>query len=496
MKQRILPIVAQRSYVVAGLCMLCFASAVVFAESAPLPVDDPIIQTIAKGDIVVEAIEFVRAPKTEDIQLGPTTLAGIAEPLGTSKAYARLQYMLPIPDGSGRLAVSDLRGVLYITNAAGDPLQTYLDLRRQAPDFGEEIFPNEAGLLGFAFHPDFGKAGMPGYGKFYTGYSAESDSGVASYLDDSAASHNSVLREWTAQDSTANVFAGSSREVFRVGQFAANHNIGTLAFNGSSAEDSADYGMLYICFGDGGGGYDPMNFGQGMAEPLGAILRIDPLGGDDQRGYGIPQDNPFVRRPDVATEIWAYGLRHPQHFSFDRDGRLFINDIGQSHIEEVNIGVAGANYGWRVREGMLATGFGVEGGYAGFLFPRPVAHDNFTYPVAQYDHDEGNAIGSGFVYRGQAINELQGKYVLADLVGGRLFYFDTDHLNPGEPATIKELRISIGSVERDLIDVVGYENSYAPGMLRADVRLGIDAVGELYLLTKGDGWIRKLVPSN
>lgn len=496
MKQEIFSVVVRQTISLAVLFTFIFSSTVVRAASSPTPVDDPIAETIEKGDIVVQAIEFVRAPKTEDAQLGPTVLAGIAEPLGTSKAYARLQYMLPIPDGSGRLVVSDLRGLLYVTNAAGDPLQTYLDLRQQAPDFGDSIFPNEAGLLGFAFHPDFGSPGKPGYGKFYTGYSAVADSGVADYLDDAGTSHNSVLREWTAKTPTANVFAGTSREVFRVGQFAANHNIGTLAFNAAVARDSADFGMLYICMGDGGSGYDPMNYGQGMAEPLAAILRIDPLGGDAQSGYGIPDDNPFVGRPDVATEIWAYGLRHPQHFSFDHDGRMFINDIGQNHVEEVNIGVAGANYGWRVREGMLATGFGVEGGYLGYLFPKPVAHDNFTYPVAHYDHDEGNAIGSGFVYRGRAIPELYGMYVSADLVNGRLFYFATDNLKPGEPATLQELRIRIGSQERELIDVVGYENSYAPGMQRADVRLGIDADGELYLLTKGDGWIRKLVANN
>ena len=87
-------------------------------------------------------------------------------------------------------------------------------------------------------------------------------------------------------------------------------------------------------------------------------------------------------------------------------------------------------------------------------------------------------------------------YVLADLVGGRLFYFETDDLKPGVPTTVKELRLNIGGQEADLIDVVGYENSYAPGMQRADVRLGIDGDGELYLLTKGDGWIRKLVSNH
>lgn len=480
------------------LAMLCIATMpasvlAVNAEREPVPLENPIPGKIEKGDIVVKAIEFVRAPKTSDPHQRPTMLAGIDTPLGSSAAHARIQYMLPIRDGSGRLVISDLRGLLYVTDASGTRLTTYLDLREQSPDFADGVFPNEAGLLGFAFHPDFGQRGAPGYGKFYTGYSATTDSGPAAYLEGNALSHKSVIREWTASDPAANSFKGTSREIFRVGQFAQNHNIGTLAFNPFAARGSKDYGMMYVCMGDGGSAYDPNDYGQSLSEPLGAILRIDPVNGDDNRGYAIPEDNPFVGMADVAPEIWAYGLRHPQQFSFDTDGRMFINDIGQNHIEEVNIGVAGANYGWHVREGMFSTGFGVDIGISGFVFPRSPARDSFVYPVAQYDHDEGNAIGSGFVYRGGEIPALQGKYVAADIVRGRLFYFDVAGLRAGDPAELKELRIHIDGAERPLLEAVGYENTYARNTLRADLRLGIDAEGELYLLTKGDGWIRKMV---
>ena len=95
------------------------------------------------------------------------------------------------------------------------------------------------------------------------------------------------------------------------------------------------------------------------AKPHGAIIRIDPLAGDGSRGYGIPPDNPFVDEAGVAPEIWAYGLRHAQQFSWDTDGRMFIGDIGQGFVEEVNLGVPGANYGWRLREGTFATGYAV-----------------------------------------------------------------------------------------------------------------------------------------
>ena len=119
--------------------------------------------------------------------------------------------------------------------------------------------------------------------------------------------------------------------------------------------------------------------------------------------------------------------------------------------------------------------------------------DEFTYPVAQYDHDEGNAVSGGFVYRGSRIPELRNKFVFSELVRGRVLYIETENLTAGHPAEIEELRLSFAGRERDLLDVAGYPNTYAPGD-RVDLRLAMDSNGELYLLTKGDGWVRKLVP--
>lgn len=468
-----------------------FTGAIAAPAEEPVPLQDPIPRKIQPGNIVVKAIPFLQVPRTHDPHDRVIRQEGIPIPLALSKAHARLQYMLPIRDGSRRLAISDVRGILYVTDSAGKRLSTYLDLRKSTRDLSD-AFPNEAGLLGFAFHPDFGKKGAAGYGKLYTGYSATADSGPASYLESETLSHNSVIREWTTTDPAADTFSGTSREIFRVGQFAQSHNIGTLAFNPYVAPGSNNYGMLFVGMGDGGSAYDPNDYGQSLAEPLGAILRIDPLAAEAPRRYGIPKDNPFVGRKNVAPEIWAYGLRHPQQFSFDTDGRMFIIDIGQNHVEEVNIGAPGANYGWRTREGTFATGYGLGLGISGYVFKRPATNVSFVDPVAEYDHDEGNAIGSGFVYRGQNIPALRGKYVAADIVQGRLFYFDVEDLQPGHPAELKELRIHINGAEQPLLKVVGYENSYARGTLRADLRMGIDAAGELYLLTKGDGWIRKL----
>lgn len=282
--------------------------------------------------------------------------------------------------------------------------------------------------------------------------------------------------------------------MFRIGQFAPNHNIGMIAFNPNATSGSADYGMLYVCLGDGGAANDPRDFSQSLAVPHGGIMRIDPLGRDGDRGYAVPDDNPFVGRNGAAPEIWAYGLRHPQHFSWDSSNRMFIGDIGQNQVEEVNLGMAGANYGWRLREGTFATGMAIRRG-PGPVYPVPSDDDDlFVDPIAQYDHGEGNAIGGGYVYEGNAIPALRGKFVFADFTRGRLFTIDVDAVDGDQPAEITEIRLIIDGRERNLADVAGFENTYHP-FDRVDLRLGIDSAGELYLLSKGDGWVRKLVPA-
>ncbi len=446
---------------------------------------DPISEKIPMGDIVLRATPFVRAPRTDD-----------SATRGANDAWARIQYLAPIPDGSGRLVFNDTRGLLYLTDGNGSPPTVFLDLRQYGGfGFDDSMLPNESGLAGFAFHPDFADASRPGYGRFYTAYSARADTGVADYLDDDATSHESVIREWTLSDPAATRFSGSSREIFRIGQFAPNHNIGTLAFNPTVRPGDPDYGLLYAGLGDGGAANDPRDYGQSLTEPLGAIIRIDPLAGTYPARYGIPRDNPFAGDTIRAPEIWAWGLRHPQHFSWDSvTGRLYIADIGQNQVEEINLGVRGTNYGWRLREGTFATAWAFPGTPPGPVFPLPASDpEPFVYPVAQYDHDEGNAVSGGFVYRGRRIAELEGRYVFTDLVRGRIFYVDTDGLSPGHPAPIREIDLVIDGARRTLLDVAGMPNTYAPGS-RVDLRLGQDAQGELYLLTKSDGWIRRLDP--
>ena len=472
------------------MVLLWMAGGAGATSAEPVGLTDPIAAKIAKGDIVVGVEDFLQLPQTLDPHDRPTRQKGIPIDLVSSGAHARVQQMMPLPDGSGRVAVSDLRGVLYLTDTDGGKLHAYIDLR-ELPEFAPDVFPNEAGLLGFAFHPEFGEKGTPGFGKLYVGYSVKADSGEADYLGDKAFSHHSVIVEYSTRRPQRNTFSGATRELLRVGQYAQSHNVGTMTFNPYARQRDADYGLLYVCMGDGGSAYDPENNGQSLGTPLGTILRINPLADGDQP-YTTPADNPFVGREGALPEIWAYGLRHPQHFSFDTDGTMYINDIGQNHVEEVNVGIAGANYGWRVREGTFATGFDVGVPFSGSVFDKPAVPE-FVGPVAEYDHDEGNAIGGGYVYRGAGIPALYGKYVAADVVQGRLFYFDTHNLTPGVPTTVRELRVSINGEEQAIKDAFGHPNTYSPGTLRADLRLGMDGNGEIYLLTKGDGSVRRLV---
>lgn len=451
----------------------------------PARLSDPIESVIEIGSITVNAVQFVQGPATEDRVSGG----------GLNNPATRIQYMQQVGE---RFFFNDTRGVLWVTDAEGSDPVSYLDLRNEAVGFNADRFVQESGFMGFAFHPDFSNEGEDGFGKFYTTFSANPD-GTADFIEDAGSVQESVLLEWSATVPSDAIFAGEYRELLRVGQFAPNHNVGNVAFNPTAMTGDADYGMLYVSFGDGGSAHDPRQHGQNRDSILGSIIRIDPLGGGEDAAYGIPPDNPFADGVDGLPEVWAYGLRHPQSYSWDvTDGRMFILDIGQDQVEEVNIGVAGGNYGWHLREGTFATAAGVESDDPpGGVYERETDATDFIYPVAQYDHDEGFAIGSGVVYRGSEIPDLVGKFVFTDIVRGRLFYMDTASLEPDSPTTIVELAVTVDGESGSLADIAGHRNTspgHAPYTQRVDLRISTDATGELYILTKGDGWIRKLIP--
>lgn len=451
----------------------------VVAGERPL---DAIPARIDKGDIVVAAVPFADLPRTSSFDT-------------VDSPRAAVQSLQPIPDGSGRLAISDLRGVLYITEAAGGAPRAYLDLRKnQGVNFLGDWF--QSGLFGFAFHPQFGQPGKPGHGRLYTAFTAPN----RNMPPDAGIRKVGVIREWRTADHAADVFSGTSRQVLRVELPGVTHGIGTIAFNPTVSEGSADYGLLYASFGDS----DDRFSAQDLGTTLGAIIRIDPIGGvEGELGYDIPKDNPFVGVPGAASEVWAFGLRHPQQFSWDGDGRMFIADIGHHTVEEINLGVAGGNYGWPLREGAFATKegarFAKKEGVPGLrqlrrrIYERPPTEGQaFIYPVAQYDHDEGLAIAGGFVYRGKGIPELRGKYVFTDIVRGRVFLADAGDLVAGGLGAIEELRLMFDGEERQAVAISSWHSDGHHG-IRADLRLGIDQHGELYLLTKGDGRVRRIV---
>lgn len=243
---------------------------------------------------------------------------------------------------------------------------------------GEVSGGREQGLLGLAFSPD----------------------GDRLYVDFTDRGGDTVVREYGFSGGRAD--AGSAREILTLGQPFSNHNGGHLAFGPDD--------RLWISLGDGGSGGDPQGNGQSPDTLLGSLLRIEPRAGDG-RPYGIPEGNPFVGR-DGRDEIWAYGLRNPWRFSFDREtDDLWIGDVGQNSWEEVDFEPAGSgggrNYGWNRLEGSHR-----------FEGSPPSEH---VLPIYEYPLEGGNcSVTGGYVYRGSRIPELQGAYVFADFCDGRV----------------------------------------------------------------------------
>jgi glucose/arabinose dehydrogenase len=210
-----------------------------------------------------------------------------------------------------------------------------------------------------------------------------------------------------------------------------------------------------------------------------------------------PPDNPWAGGSGAAPLVWARGLRHPQNLCFDPvTGTGLLTDIGQMQIEEVNLLARGANYGWPLREGTFA--FVRDEPEQLYGLPADDASRGLTYPVAQYSHQEGlarpnggnlgysSAICGGFVYRGTAVPALYGHYLCGELVNGRIFHVPLSSLVQGQLATLQELTLL-----RDGAPVTLSGLAAGPGG-RADLRFGQGADGEIYILTKQDGKIRKM----
>jgi glucose/arabinose dehydrogenase len=368
------------------------------------------------------------APPTTEGGAGSTTTFGAA---ASSAQFRRARVRLvqvaelqqpvamAVRPGDRALYVAEQTGAVRALRAGKVDPTPVVDISDQVTAGGEQ------GLLGLAFSPD---------GRFL-------------YLNFTDTDGDSRVVELTMRGGRAD--PGSLRLLLRVDDPFANHNGGQLAFGPDR--------LLYIAFGDGGGGGDPEGNGQSLGTLLGKILRIDPrpAGG---RPYRVPSGNPFVDRGGARPEIWAYGLRNPWRFSFDpATGDKWIGDVGQGQWEEIDYEPAaarGRNYGWNRLEGTH-----------GFDGPRPAGAVD---PVLEYDHGGGAcSVTGGYVYRGSRIPALRGAYLYGDYCAG----------------WIRAVRLRGGKVaeRRDFgLDVQGLAS------------FGVDQAGELYVLSLG-GEVFRLV---
>ena len=354
------------------------------------------------------------------------------------------------PGLSGYIFVVDQVGIIWKVNLDDSTTSYFLDISDQLVTLGAFGNFDERGLLGLAFHPEYATNGL-----LYT-YQSEPVNGTADYStipEGESADHQTVIAEWqvtSPADPSSTVNTSSKRVVLRIDQPQFNHDGGMLAFGPDN--------YLYISLGDGGGAddVDGQDFldtdiighnngnGQDATNPLGAILRIDPSGTASTNGqYSNPADNPFTAGDDERLdEIYAYGLRNPFRFSFDRStGNLYAGDVGQNDIEEINLITNGGNYGWNAKEGeFYFYPNGNDDGYVSSVAPADINPDLID-PVLQYDHDEGISVMGGYVYRGEAIPSLQGTYIFGDWsldfgsAQGRIFYSE-------DMENIKEFSIS------------------------------------------------------
>jgi glucose/arabinose dehydrogenase len=342
------------------------------------------------------------ASPATSIRLEPVA-EGLASPLFVGNAG----------DGSGRLFVLEQGGRVRVIRDGQLLADPYLDLA------GRLVAGGEQGLLGLAFSPTFAADGRL-------------------YVDYTDRAGNTIVSEFTAPDPGADrADPSSERVLLRIEQPYANHNGGALAIGPD--------GLLWIATGDGGSGGDPQGNGQRLDTLLGKLLRIDPrpAGGAP---YAIPADNPFAGRAagrnDARAEIWAYGLRNPWRFSFDRaTGDLWIGDVGQGSWEEVDRWPAGSpdgpNFGWNTMEASHC-----------FEPADGCARDGLVLPVAEYGHDRGCAITGGFVYRGTAVPGLQGTYLFADYCSGTIWGLAAAASRPA-PRVLLESGLSIAAFGED-----------------------------------------------
>ena len=338
-------------------------------------------------------------------------------------------------DGTNRLFVSNKAGQIKVfkNRANVSAIKTFLDIRSSVYSY-----PNEAGLLSFAFDPNYGSNGY-----FYVHYNEYSNDRLYSVI--------SRFKVSDSDEDAAN--PTSEKRILRLEQPDVFHNGGKIAFGKD--------GYLYIAFGYGG---KDKTHSRNLANLLGSIIRIDVSPSDPNFAYSVPSDNPFANDNDANTkgEIWAYGLRNPWRFSFDRQtGDLWAGDVGEHNYEEVNIIRKGRNYGWNIMEGFECH----SGDNCDSTGLEP--------PIAVYENTPGPYVGDcsitgGYVYRGNLVDDIFGKYIYADYCSGKIWALEHN----GSSA--------VGAPEL-LIDSDLYITSF-----------GEDQAGELYILSAFTGLVYTL----
>jgi glucose/arabinose dehydrogenase len=411
----------------------------------------PLSQLVRHKTAVLLCLLLVSASDTAaqtDGEHSRSSCEGIATVTGTSLATELVAegFTMPVhlatpPHDVNRLFVVEQAGAIKIIKSGRTLPRPFLDIRDRVRSGGER------GLLSIAFHPDY--ASNRRFFVYYT--EATGDLVIAEFAssatDPDAADH------------------GSERRLLVIPHRKyGNHNGGQLVFGPDR--------YLYIGTGDGGSGGDPDNNAQTKRSLLGKLLRIDVDRQEGGKPYGIPSSNPFINDRNAAPEVWAYGLRNPWRFSFDRaTGDLYIADVGQNAWEEVNVQPAsspgGKNYGWRYMEGAHC-----------YDPPEGCPTRGLTLPVFEYPQTPGgSSLTGGFVYRGCRMPDLNGSYFFSDYVKG---FSGSFVLANGRATKIRDITHELTPPQ--------------PHQIKHLSSYGEDAQGELYLVEHMQGAIFRLIP--
>ncbi|MFL5408663.1 MAG: PQQ-dependent sugar dehydrogenase [Myxococcales bacterium] len=353
------------------------------------------------------------------------TGAPLQNGVALADAFGGLRFTEPLlvlqePGPTGRFLVVEKRGTIQAVGKS-NTATPFLDHRAKV-----NSTPGEAGLLGLALSP-----GWPADPTAYVSYTAPSAQ--------SPANLRSTLSRFTSRDGGATLDPSTETILLTVEQPFANHNGGHVVFGPD--------GYLYFGLGDGGDAGDPMGNAQNLGVLLGKLLRLDPATGK------APITNPFVNRPGARPEIYAYGLRNPWRFSFDRQTRkLWLGDVGQDAFEEIDNVEAGQNFGWNRKEGKSC-------------YRSSTCAGDFTDPVVDYPHDQGLSVTAGFVYRGSDVPALQGRFVYGDFGSGRIWSLAAD--GPAQAQVLAQAAniSSFGEDQRGelyVVDLAGAVSRFVP----------------------------------